>query len=123
MLEVANPTFAKFGISISWKMNQTDTHVEAACVLSHKQGHEKIHDAISIPIMEPIKGQKGSVTNIAQMVLVATTYAKRGSLGTATGMATEDIDGNGTTPKSKPAELPSYSDTRFKNQYPTWKKV
>ena len=120
-LLTANPSLAKYGLSLSWDTVQTDTTITATTVISHRMGHSKTYSPVTIPIMEG-----NSSTNPAQMVLQSKTYAERGSVSTALGLESEDTDGNPGDPKvnsAKAAELPSYSDTRFKNQYPTWKKL
>ena len=119
-LLTANPSLAKYGLSLSWETVQTESTITATTVISHRMGHSKTYSPVTIPIMEG-----NSSTNAAQMVLQSKTYAERGSISTALGLESEDTDGNPGDPKvnsAKATEPPEYSEARFKKNYPTWKE-
>jgi len=120
-LLTANPSLAKYGLSLSWDTVQTETSITATTVISHRMGHSKTYSPVTIPIMEG-----NNSTNPAQMVLLSKTYAERGSVSTALGLESEDADGNVGNPKDKPVAaapaLKEYSSARFKTNYPKWKK-
>lgn len=92
--EIVDPVLAQFGFSDRFKIEQTDTHVTAICVLQHRDGHKE-ETKVTLPLDEA--GAKGSINKtrvhaIGSSITYAKRYAKCAALNISTA---EDNDGNG----------------------------
>jgi len=120
LLAVANPCFAKYGISVSWKTSFENNCAISSCILSHSSGHKEVGEPVPIPISEHTSNTGKKITSSAQDVGKAMTYSRRYSFTAVAGMSTEDNDGNDDQP---PPALPAYSDKIFEANMPRWQEL
>lgn len=94
LIEAARPALSANGFNFSFKPDQsTQGEVTEHCHVTHAMGHTEIY-SVTMPIEGIVSNNGKQVVNGAQKVGIAMTYAKRYAFSAATGIATEDADGN-----------------------------
>lgn len=88
---VIRPAIKEFGLSYVQSCHDWDVGVKVETIILHNSGEWLSCGILSIP----------AVKADAAGFMSALTYARRGSLSTAFGVATEDDDGQGTIKKGK----------------------
>jgi hypothetical protein len=85
---------SKYGLSSSWRTEQTNNQVKVSCRISHELGH---FEETSLTADADNSGAKNSIQAIGSTV----TYLQRYSLLSLTGLATYDQDNDGQIAEEK----------------------
>ena len=85
---------SKYGLSSSWRTEQTNNQIKVSCRISHELGH---FEETSLTADADNTGSKNSIQAIGSTV----TYLQRYSLLSLTGLATYDQDNDGQLPEDK----------------------
>lgn len=91
-IKVIKPLLAKFGLSHTWKTNQTDIGISVTCIVTHTMGHS---EETSLTAPADTSGNKNNIQAIGSTV----SYLQRYTLFSILGLASQDDDdGIGSEP-------------------------
>lgn len=79
------PALSKHGLSHNWDVEQTETTIKVACILTHAMGHS---ERVAMQSPADVSGSKNAIQAIGSAV----TYLERYTLLAATGLAAEETD-------------------------------
>jgi hypothetical protein len=85
---------SKYGLSSSWRTEQTNNQIKVSCRISHELGH---FEETSLTADADNTGSKNSIQAIGSTV----SYLSRYSLLSILGLATQDQDNDGQLPEDK----------------------
>lgn len=94
LLNTVNPVLGKYGLSVSFDIEQGDKLVTVCCILRHRLGHTE-----SVKMTAPPDTSGGNSKNPIQQIKSTITYLRAATFEAVTGLtsseATFDDDGNG----------------------------
>lgn len=90
---------AEVGISHRWIPKQEGDRISVTCELTHELGHS---ESVILTAAADSSGKKNSIQAIGSTV----SYLERYTLLAATGLATKDMDNDGSTAEAPPREAP-----------------
>lgn len=99
LVNTVNPILAKYGLSASWTIDQTDS-IRVACKLSHALGHSE-----EVPMSGEPDTSGGGSKNPIQQIKSTITYLKIATYEAVTGVASSDDPGDNDGNTSKPLQL------------------
>lgn len=84
-----NAALSKHGLSAAWKTEQTEKGITVTCTITHRLGHSESTSLTSGP---DTTGSKNAIQAVGSTI----TYLERYTLLALTGLATHDMDDDGT---------------------------
>jgi hypothetical protein len=89
----------KYGLSHKWDVSQAEGHVTVSCVITHELGHSE-----SVTMTGP-RDESGN-KNLLQQISSSVTYLQRYTLMSLCGLASKEMDDDGTDSGEKPGINP-----------------
>jgi len=116
-MNVIKDLLGDLGLNPSWKIDDTEpAMIRVTCHITHRDGHTEQTSMAGPP---DSSGNK----NVLQARASTVSYLERYTLFAILGLAAgEDNDGGGGKPSVEKPTLEPYSQKRFKEKYPEWKK-
>ena len=94
LLNTVNPVLGKYGLSVSFGLNQSENSVTVSCNLRHRLGHSE-----TVSMTAPPDTSGGNSKNPIQQIKSTITYLRAATFEAVTGLASSDAtvddDGNG----------------------------